>query len=40
VGGVNVGFADGSVRPVQDSIALAVWRTMGTINGEEASKEP
>jgi prepilin-type N-terminal cleavage/methylation domain-containing protein/prepilin-type processing-associated H-X9-DG protein len=39
VGGVNVAFADGSVRPVQDSIALAVWRSMGTINGEEAPKE-
>lgn len=36
---VNVAFADGSVRSIQDGIALTVWRAMGTINGEETSKE-
>lgn len=39
VGGVNVAFADGSVRAVEDGIALTVWRMMGTINGEETPKE-
>jgi prepilin-type N-terminal cleavage/methylation domain-containing protein/prepilin-type processing-associated H-X9-DG protein len=36
VGGVNVAFGDGSVRYVQDGVALAVWRAIGTINGEES----
>jgi prepilin-type processing-associated H-X9-DG protein len=36
VGGVNVAFGDGSVRAVQDGVALAVWRAIGTINGEES----
>ncbi len=35
-GGVNVAFGDGSVRYVQDGVALAVWRAVGTINGEES----
>jgi prepilin-type N-terminal cleavage/methylation domain-containing protein/prepilin-type processing-associated H-X9-DG protein len=39
VGGVNVAFGDASVRLVQDGIALTVWRAMGTINGEETSRE-
>jgi prepilin-type N-terminal cleavage/methylation domain-containing protein/prepilin-type processing-associated H-X9-DG protein len=34
-GGVNVLFADGSVRFVQNSIALATWRAVGTMNGRE-----
>jgi prepilin-type N-terminal cleavage/methylation domain-containing protein len=36
---VNVAFADASVRAVQDGVALAVWRAMGTINGDETSKD-
>ncbi|MBX9623683.1 MAG: DUF1559 domain-containing protein, partial [Gemmataceae bacterium] len=32
-GGVNVGFADGSVRFVRDTIDLPTWRAMGTIRG-------
>jgi prepilin-type N-terminal cleavage/methylation domain-containing protein/prepilin-type processing-associated H-X9-DG protein len=39
VDGVNVAFGDGSVRAVQNGIALAVWRAMGTINGEEVTRE-
>ena len=38
-GGVNVVFADGSVRFVQDAINLAAWRAMGTIRGGEPSIE-
>jgi prepilin-type processing-associated H-X9-DG protein len=34
-GGVNVLFADGSVRFTSSSIDLAVWRALGTINGGE-----
>jgi prepilin-type N-terminal cleavage/methylation domain-containing protein/prepilin-type processing-associated H-X9-DG protein len=34
-GGVNVLFADGSVRLVADEIDLAVWRAVGTISGGE-----
>jgi prepilin-type N-terminal cleavage/methylation domain-containing protein/prepilin-type processing-associated H-X9-DG protein len=34
-GGVNVLFGDGSVRFIGDTIDLAVWRGMGTINGGE-----
>jgi prepilin-type N-terminal cleavage/methylation domain-containing protein/prepilin-type processing-associated H-X9-DG protein len=34
-GGVNVLFADGSVRFVADTIALATWRALGTMNGGE-----
>jgi prepilin-type N-terminal cleavage/methylation domain-containing protein/prepilin-type processing-associated H-X9-DG protein len=34
-GGVHVAFCDGSVRFVQDGIAVAVWRAMGTMNGQE-----
>jgi prepilin-type N-terminal cleavage/methylation domain-containing protein/prepilin-type processing-associated H-X9-DG protein len=34
-GGVNVLFADGSVHFVQDSIAVATWRALGTMNGGE-----
>jgi prepilin-type N-terminal cleavage/methylation domain-containing protein/prepilin-type processing-associated H-X9-DG protein len=34
-GGVNVGFADGSAGFVSDTIALAVWQALSTINGGE-----
>lgn len=35
-GGVNVLFADGSVRFVSNSVARRVWRAMGTRDGSEA----
>ena len=38
-GGVNVLLLDGSVRFVSDSIALAVWRGLGTIRGSEVIGE-
>jgi prepilin-type N-terminal cleavage/methylation domain-containing protein/prepilin-type processing-associated H-X9-DG protein len=34
-GGVNVGFTDGSVRFVKDSVAVATWWALGTRNGGE-----
>ncbi|WP_165067635.1 DUF1559 family PulG-like putative transporter [Paludisphaera rhizosphaerae] len=34
-GGVNVGFADGSVRFVKDSISLPTWMALGTKAGGE-----
>jgi prepilin-type N-terminal cleavage/methylation domain-containing protein/prepilin-type processing-associated H-X9-DG protein len=34
-GGVNVLLADGSVRFVQNSITLATWRALGTMDGGE-----
>ena len=34
-GGVNVAFADGHVRFVSDAVDLAVWRALGTRDGEE-----
>jgi prepilin-type N-terminal cleavage/methylation domain-containing protein/prepilin-type processing-associated H-X9-DG protein len=34
-GGVNVGFADGSVHFVKNSISLPVWWALGSINGGE-----
>jgi prepilin-type N-terminal cleavage/methylation domain-containing protein/prepilin-type processing-associated H-X9-DG protein len=34
-GGVNVAFVDGHVQFVRDSIALEVWRALGTRNGGE-----
>jgi prepilin-type processing-associated H-X9-DG protein len=34
-GGVNVLFADGHVQLVQNGIALATWRALGTMNGGE-----
>jgi prepilin-type processing-associated H-X9-DG protein/prepilin-type N-terminal cleavage/methylation domain-containing protein len=34
-GGVNTLFADGHVQFVQNSISLATWRAMGTMNGNE-----
>lgn len=36
VGGVNICFGDGSVRFMQDSIDLSVWRALGTMNVGEA----
>jgi len=38
-GGVNVIMADCSLRFVQDDIALATWRAMGTMNGGEVIQE-
>lgn len=38
-GGVNVVMADSSQRFVNDDIALAVWRAMGTMNGGEVVQE-
>ena len=34
-GGVNVCFADGSVRFVKNSVALPTWWALGTRNGNE-----
>jgi prepilin-type N-terminal cleavage/methylation domain-containing protein/prepilin-type processing-associated H-X9-DG protein len=34
-GGVNASLCDGSVRFIQNSISLATWRAMGTMNGNE-----
>jgi prepilin-type N-terminal cleavage/methylation domain-containing protein/prepilin-type processing-associated H-X9-DG protein len=34
-GGVNVLFGDGTVRFVKDTVALRVWRALGTRNGGE-----
>jgi prepilin-type N-terminal cleavage/methylation domain-containing protein/prepilin-type processing-associated H-X9-DG protein len=36
-GGVNVCFADGSVRFIQDGIDLTTWRALGTRSGGESS---
>jgi len=38
--GVNVLMGDGSVRFVSNSIALATWRAMGTMNGGEVFSGP
>src|SRR5262249_14177825 len=35
-GGVNICFADGSVRFVKDSLAYQTWWALGTRNGGEA----
>jgi prepilin-type N-terminal cleavage/methylation domain-containing protein/prepilin-type processing-associated H-X9-DG protein len=34
-GGVNVAFADGSVRFIADTIALNTWKALSTMNGNE-----
>jgi prepilin-type N-terminal cleavage/methylation domain-containing protein/prepilin-type processing-associated H-X9-DG protein len=34
-GGVNAGMGDGSVRFMKDSINIATWRALGSINGGE-----
>ncbi|WP_422922900.1 DUF1559 domain-containing protein [Singulisphaera sp. PoT] len=34
-GGVNVGFCDGSVRFIKDSVNLQIWRAIGSRNGGE-----
>ena len=38
-GGVNIGLADGSVAYASDSIDLAVWQALGSINGGGMNKE-
>jgi prepilin-type processing-associated H-X9-DG protein len=38
-GGVNAVFCDASVRFVSDTIALDVWRNMGTMNGGEVGDD-
>jgi prepilin-type processing-associated H-X9-DG protein len=38
-GGVNVAFADGSVRFIANSIARDVWRAMGTRRGNEVRSD-
>ena len=32
-GGVNVSFCDGSVKFISDTIALATWKALGSMNG-------
>ena len=39
-GGVNASLFDGSVRFVSNSIALAPWQAMGTMNGGEVAEIP
>ena len=39
-GGVNVAMADGSVRWVSSSVAIATWRALGTRSGGEVVAEP
>jgi prepilin-type N-terminal cleavage/methylation domain-containing protein/prepilin-type processing-associated H-X9-DG protein len=39
-GGVNVVFADSSLRFVTNDIALDLWRAMGTMNGGEVISDP
>jgi prepilin-type processing-associated H-X9-DG protein len=34
-GGVNLLLGDGSVRFIKNSVALSVWRALGTRNGNE-----
>jgi prepilin-type N-terminal cleavage/methylation domain-containing protein/prepilin-type processing-associated H-X9-DG protein len=34
-GGVNIGFADGSIHYIKNSISLTVWWALGSINGGE-----
>jgi len=38
-GGVNVLFGDASVRMVQNDVAHAIWRAMGTMNGQDFAAE-
>jgi prepilin-type N-terminal cleavage/methylation domain-containing protein/prepilin-type processing-associated H-X9-DG protein len=38
-GGVNVVYADGSLRFVQNEIALDVWRAIGTMDGSETLRD-
>ncbi|HEX3447898.1 MAG TPA: H-X9-DG-CTERM domain-containing protein, partial [Isosphaeraceae bacterium] len=35
-GGVNIAFADGSVRWVKNSVTPNTWWSLGTRNGQEA----
>ncbi len=34
-GGVNMGFADGSVRFIKDSVSMQTWWALGSRNGGE-----
>ena len=34
-GGVNVGFCDGSIRFISNSIPLVTWQAISTMNGSE-----
>ena len=38
-GGVDVGFVDGSGRFVNDTIDIAIWQALGSINGGELLKD-
>ena len=38
-GGVNVGMCDGSIRFISNSIDLATWQAMGTMNGGESPSD-
>jgi prepilin-type processing-associated H-X9-DG protein len=38
VGGVNAALCDGSVRFFGNSVSLAIWSAMGTMNGREATE--
>lgn len=39
-GGVNAALCDGSVRFVSNSVALAIWQSMGSMNGGEVAEIP
>jgi prepilin-type N-terminal cleavage/methylation domain-containing protein/prepilin-type processing-associated H-X9-DG protein len=39
-GGVNVGFADGSIHFVSNDVQPAVWKALGTMNGAETEQLP
>ncbi len=34
-GGVNVSFCDGSIQFISDTVTLAIWQALGTMNGNE-----
>ena len=38
-GGVNVALCDGAVRFVKDSVPLATWQALSTMNGGEPTAE-
>ena len=35
-GGVNVAFCDGSIRFVANSVTLATWQALSTMNGSDS----
>ena len=39
VSGVNIGFADGHVQFISDSIEMSVWSSVGTRYGREVPTE-